>query len=540
MVLAGHALGLDSLAIRRWCVLGLAALRRHRSQIDAMNVYPVPDADTGTNLVATFAAAVESVSAAHPDEVAQRSPAELLATIARDAAVGARGNSGAILSQILRGVSDVVTERGDPARGRVLAAAFHRGAAVAEAAIAAPVEGTMLSVAWGAAKTAEQADSDDLAIVATAAARGAADALARTPSQLPVLAAAGVVDAGGHGLLVLLDALVAVITGEPAPLRETGVALPIVEHAVSVDDSYEVQYMVYATSPAIAELRETLAGFGDSLVVTTVDNSDPDSALWSVHVHVRDAGAAVEAGLHAGRPHQISVTRLIDRFGEPSQPSPRGVVVVAQGAGQVRLFSEVGAIVVTGGPDQPPSSAEILAGIRTAGADTVVLMPNDNAALPAAEAAAREARTAGRTVSVVHTRSPVQAIAALAVADPARRFDDEVITMAEAAAATRWGALTVAARDALTLVGPCRAGQVLGLVEGEVVAIGEEPTSVGIDVLDRMLGGGGELVTLVPGAEAPAGLSEDLAVHLGQRWPFVEHAVYDGGQPHYRLLIGVE
>ena len=170
----------------------------------------------------------------------------------------------------------------------------------------------------------------------------------------------------------------------------------------------------------------------------------------------------------------------------------------------------------------------------------MVVLPNDNNVRAVAEAAAEEARADGYVVSVVHTKSPVQAIAALAVRDPNRRFAEDVIAMAEAAAATRWAELTVAARDSLTLAGPCHAGDVLALVEGEVVLIGQDLDAVATEVLDRLLGGGGELVTLVTGADAPGGLGDTLGAHLASRWPFVEHQVYDGGQPHYPLLIGVE
>jgi dihydroxyacetone kinase-like predicted kinase len=227
---------------------------------------------------------------------------------------------------------------------------------------------------------------------------------------------------------------------------------------------------------------------------------------------------------------------------ERARPDPeaRAAVAVAHGTGLTRLFANEGAVVVRGGAGANPSTAEVLAAIRETAAGKVVVLPNDSNVRAVAEAAADEARADGYVVAVVHTKSAVQAIAALAVRDPNRRFSEDVIAMAEAAAATRWAELTVASRDALTLAGPCKAGDVLGMVEGEVVLIGKELTDVATELLDRLLGGGGELVTLVTGADAPAELGDALSEHLASRWPFAEHQVYDGGQPHYPLLIGVE
>jgi dihydroxyacetone kinase-like predicted kinase len=187
-----------------------------------------------------------------------------------------------------------------------------------------------------------------------------------------------------------------------------------------------------------------------------------------------------------------------------------------------------------------PSTADILAAIRSTGAGNVVVLPNDANVRAVAAAAAEEARAGGQVAAVVHTKSPVQALAALAVRDPGRRHEEDGIAMAEAAAATRWAGLTVAVRESLTMAGACQPGDVLGLVEGEVVLIAGDLEKAAAELLDRMLGGGGELVTLVTGAGAPAGFGDRLGEHLAARWPFAEYQVYEGGQPHYPLLVGVE
>jgi dihydroxyacetone kinase-like predicted kinase len=286
-------------------------------------------------------------------------------------------------------------------------------------------------------------------------------------------------------------------------------------------------------------------------VVVGTGAAPGETPTWNVHVHVNDVGAALEAGVEAGRPHRITVTRFADSLdpsggrsagggGDPAgsavDPDARATVVVAPGAGLAALFRGEGATVVSGNP----STEEILAAVRATGAGRVVVLPNDPNTRAVASAAAREAAAEGIRVRVVPTRSPVQALAALAVRDPQRRFDDDVITMAEAAGACRYGEVCYANREALTVAGRCRPGDVLGLVDGEVLVIGAELEVACRELLDRMLGGGGELVTLVTGAEAPTDLDARLRAYLSVSRPFVETQTYDGGQPFYPLLVGVE
>jgi DAK2 domain fusion protein YloV len=539
---------LDAAAVRRWCGGGLAALRAHQHEIDELNVYPVPDGDTGTNLVLTMTSAQEALDGAGGTEAAEPGETPLAHTMrrmARGALLGARGNSGVIVSQILRGMADtfagVVAVRGDG-----LARALRTATEAAYEAVARPVEGTVLSVVAAAADGAGRAGSDDLAAVARAAAQAAADALARTPQQLVVLARAGVVDAGGRGLCVLLDALVEAVDGTPPapdgpvlerpqerPQERPAPESPPPESPESEEFGYEVQYLLDAEPPAVETLRETLGRLGDSLVVVGTGAGEPPT--WNVHVHVDNVGAAIEAGIAAGRPHRISVTRLEERV-HAHPATGRGAVVAASGAGLTALFEAEGATVV----GRNPSTAEMLAAVRATGAGSVVLLPNDTNTHAVATAAAREAAAAGFRVSVVPTRSPVQALAALAVRDAQREFADDVIAMAEAAGACRYGEVCTASREALTVAGRCRPGDLLGLVDGEVNVIGADLGEVCRRLLDRMLGGGGELVTLVLGADAPPGLEPVLTAHVGRTWPFVEVQCYAGGQPHYHLLVGVE
>ena len=571
---------LDAAAVRRWCAGGLAALQRHQGEIDDLNVYPVPDGDTGTNLVLTLTSAQQALALDldNSPEGEHAPHGRVLRLMARGALLGARGNSGVIVSQILRGLADALSDTAQ-VRGRALAEALRAANTAAYAAVARPVEGTLLSVAAAAASAAERADTDDLPAVARAAARAAAQALARTPEQLPALARAGVVDAGGRGLCVLLDALVEVVTGAP-PAGPPTTALPVTvtpgtvlpatvtsgtgppatalpatalpaagrptttaRETGSPEYAYEVQFLLDAEPLAVDRLRAVLAGLGDSLVVVGDGGGPGRTPTWNVHVHVNDVGAAVEAGVVAGRPYQIAVTRFED---QPTRPTPalpaasgtpdRAAVVVAAGAGLAAIFAAEGATVVGGNP----STKELLAAIRSTGAPRVVVLPNDPNTQTVASAAATQAHPLGVRVSVVPTRSPVQALAALAVRDPARQFEDDVIAMAEAAGACRYAEVCHASREALTVAGRCQPGDVLALVDGEVHLIGTDLVDTCEALLDRMLGGGGELVTLLLGADAPAGLADAVRAHLARRWPFAEVHHYSGGQPFYPLLVGIE
>lgn len=544
---------LDAVAVRRWAVLARDALRDAREEIDGLNVYPVPDGDTGTNLHLTAVGAVEALDAAQPPTEGETRLGGTCAVLAYGALLAARGNSGVIVSSMLRGFADSVQAAlVEEADAGVVARALSAGAKEAYAAVATPVEGTMLTVARAAAEAAERAESSGADLLATVtSATGAAEvALARTPSQLAVLARAGVVDAGGRGICVILDALESVVSG--APLRvhppspdESRVAAALAGEQAAWDagsgsGSYEVMYLLDAPAAVIPALRHRLGELGDSLVVVGAEPT------WNVHVHVDDVGAAVEAGVAAGRPHQIRVTNLVEaaRTAVSDLPSDsRGVVSVVAGQGLAALFEASGATVVAGGPGRRASTAELLSGLRRARARDLVVLPNDQDSLAVAEAAAAEARGEGLRVAVIPTRATVQALAALAVHDPSRRFEDDVVAMTAAARSCRHGGVTVAVRDAVTSAGVCRCGDVLGIVDGDFALIGDDLAAVACTVVDRMLGSGGELVTLVRGAPEDGGserLVQAVVAHVRVQRPEVDTVVYDGGQPRYPLLIGVE
>ncbi|KAF4409086.1 DAK2 domain-containing protein [Streptomyces lycii] len=833
---------LDATVVRSWCGLALEALGKAREGIDAINVYPVADGDTGTNLYFTAesaAHAVQAVFAAHtamaapgPDTATGASPAgtptlsEALRAMAHGALIGARGNSGTILAQLLRGMTEVlaaepgerphssaggtaaagtgpapgtegrspladrpgaattgtpgaaapgagtepgaatgpgasagvtdatdateatdgadgtdgsevagvtvadaahvtggtdaagatgvpdaapvtevtevtevdeVTEvRGDaggtggtggtgvPAAtgagarpgaagraeaargdGELLRRALRRAADAAYQAVAHPVEGTVLTVAAAAADAAERAGGDSAGAVARAAHAGACAALDATPEQLGVLARAGVVDAGGCGLVTVLGALVEALTGEaprttgphrprtgapygdpraasgaerdghqghagpagltghagltgcaedteppgnprpPGPTEPSGGTgatagpppdgrprtagdvpgtpggTPVDSPADTAADrapdeaadraadrpgeksqahevkspAYEVIYLLDAADEAVSALRSRLDALGDSLVVVGGDG------LWNVHVHVDDAGAAVEAGIEAGRPHRVRITHFgADcATGHPAATRPaaaagpgtpgagadrpgreRAVAAVVPGDGLAALCREAGATVVTARPGEPPAAGELVDAVRRTRAREVVLLPNDPALRHTAAAAAEQARAEGVRVAVIPTRSAVQGIAALAVHEPGRRFDEDVVAMTSAAGATRCAELAVAEHRSWTSAGICQAGDVLGLIDGDVAVIGQELADTAESVLDRMLAAGGEMVTLVLGAGVPDALADRLETRVRNGHLAVDTVVYRGGQASVPLLIGVE
>lgn len=543
---------LDALAVRTWCGLALRSLGRAREEIDAINVYPVADGDTGTNLYLTLesaTAAVEAVFAGYEHGADGPSLADALRAMAHGALIGARGNSGTILAQLLRGMSQVLAsdDAGDVTHvdGTVLRSALRRAADAARAAVAHPVEGTVLTVASAAADAAEGAEGD-CGTVVLAAYEGARAALAATPRQLAVLGRAGVVDAGGRGLVTVLAALVEAVTGEAVPEETyTGAAGAEVcpdapEHVGEGGPAYEVIYLLEAGDAAVARLRERLDALGDSLVVVGGDG------LWNVHVHVDDAGAAVEAGVEAGRPYRIRITHFavddVHTGGErpPREPAQRAVVAVVPGEGLAGLYAEAGATTVVARPGEPPASGELAQALRRAHAREVVLLPNDAELRHTAAAAAEQVRAEGVRVALIPTRSAVQGIAALAVHEPERRFDEDVVQMTSAAGATRYAEVLVAEHRSWTTAGICQAGDVLGLIDGDVAVIGPDLTGTAETVLDRMLQAGGELVTLVVGDDAPEAVADRLEARVRESYLAVDTVVYRGGRQGAPLLIGVE
>ncbi|MEU5257900.1 DAK2 domain-containing protein [Amycolatopsis sp. NPDC021455] len=521
---------LDAAAVSAWaagCVHSLASLR---PAIDEINVYPVADSDTGSNMLFTMTGAARELEQAEPENAA-----DALKILARGAVASAKGNSGVILSQVVRGLADHAEGDLD---GPWLAKALGHADEVATGAVSRPVAGTILTVLHAVA-TAVRGDTGPLGEVARKAAKEAAHALEKTPEQLPALARAGVVDAGARGLVAVLDALVGVLTGAPV---EHDHALEV--HTESAEAyAWEVMYLLDGVDEAsLPTLRKELSGLGDSVTV-----AGDGSGSHAVHVHCADIGAAIEAGLALGRPRRIRVEPLLTPTPiEPGGGIDRTVVAVVHGGALAELLRAESIPVLAVPEGETPSVEDMIGLLNEAAGRHVTVLPGSVALTAAADAAAGHAMAADRDVVVIPCASPVQVMAALAVHDAGRRTNDDVVAMAEAAAATRRGELRIAQEESLTWVGRAQSGDVVGLVDDEVVLIEPAPASetnlvaAAMKVLNRMLALGGELVTVLSGAAAPPGVAEELAEQLRVEHPEVELAGYASGQADAVLLMGVE
>ncbi len=538
---------LDGDALQRWghaCVDGLV---RHCEEINDLNVFPIPDSDTGTNLLFTMRAAMESVE---QNTSGQPSAHEVAVAMARGATTGARGNSGIILSQVIRGLAE--SSQDGPLTSTTFRAALDVGASLVRSAVSVPVEGTIVTVLDCAAAAARECSDDTpIAQLAVRVADAAVEALERTPGQLAILGDAGAVDAGGLGLVVLLDALVWVITGFTPDRRHFVRARPAAIDAGAADadctaiagkQDFEVMYLLADSDESrIATLRARLGELGDSVIIV-----DDGAGCWSSHVHCRDAGAAVEAGLAAGRVYQLRINcfALDEVNAARSQDKPltgsadRGILAVVEGDGAAELYRSEGATVLR--CDQPITATQLLAAIRKMGNREVLVLPNGALAAHQLVAVGVAARDTRRDVLLLPSSSMVQGLAALAVHDVLRIAVDDAFAMSEVAASTRWGSLRVAAERALTLVGTCEKGDGLGLIGREVVVIEADVEEASRKLLDRVLGLGGELVTMLVGADAPATLVAHLETHIAEHHPGVEVMVYPGGQKGDLLQLGVE
>lgn len=572
---------MDGDAVRLWCRLAADALTQTRAAIDSLNVFPVPDADTGTNLQLTLLSAADAAEAVP----AGSRHGDVWQAAAHGALLGACGNSGVIVSEVLRGLAEVCA----PAArcdGEVVARALAHAAAAARAAVRRPAEGTVLTVA-DAAALAAGGSPGSLTDVVAAAVAGAREALAMTQGQLDVLAASGVVDAGAAGYCVLLDALAATVTGRVPPVYEVPARVPqdgaparsgwAASGSAGSAAGYEVTYLLDAAPPAVAGLRTRLDALGDSLVIVGGDD------LWNVHVHVADAGAAIEEGLRAGRPRRITVTFLGD-----ARQAGRRVVAVAEGDGLAALLRAAGALTVRYDSGDRPTPPALIAALRQAGAQAIVV-PNGPQVAAVATAAAARLGDEGTEVAVIPVSSAVQGLAALAVHDPLREFSTDVAAMTAAATAMRHGRVELA--------GP---GRALAFAGDELVTAGAGPVDAAVALAEFLLAGGGELVTLVEGgavggaggpaggaargpaggaadgpaggaasgpaggaADGPAGraadaasgaasgaagpaecvpggLAELVAGRLRETMPDIETVCYGGGPARLPLLIGVE
>lgn len=526
------------------------ALRAHQEAVNRLNVYPVPDGDTGTNMALTLEEVVKEVAVAE----------DMTATckaIGHGALMGARGNSGIILSQILRAVAEEC--KGLDAAGPLdVAAGLTHAAEVAYEAVMRPVEGTILTVVREAAEAARVAagTGGTLVDVLDAAKAAGADSLARTPELLPVLKQAGVVDAGGAGFLLLLDAFLHVAAGRPLPEPPAVLAGPLrmetvldAAHEVAGDLRYEVMYLLEAPDETIPAFKDVWAGIGDSIVVVGGDG------IWNCHVHTDDIGAAIEAAMDCGRPRSIRVTDLHEQVEEerwvreaaasaqePEQhhePVPTAVIAVGTGEGIRRIFHSLGVQkVVAGGQSMNPSTAQILEAVEAAPGEQVVILPNNKNIVPVAE---QVGPLTTKPVAVVPTTGIAEGFAALLEYDPQATAADNAAAMAECSQRVVSGEVTRAIRASDSEAGPIEEGDWLGLSSKRIEHVGETLADAACGLLDRLVVlDEHEIVTIIEGEGSSAADTRRITEWLAEHRPEVAAEVHHGGQPLYPYLFSIE
>ncbi|MDT5009096.1 MAG: fatty acid kinase [Mycobacterium sp.] len=531
---------LDASGLLDWAHATVGGLVVHAEEINRLNVFPVADADTGANMLFTMRAALTEAErhASGSTDVSQ-----VAAALARGALYGARGNSGVILSQILRGLADVTASADglEAVDSRLFADVLRHAVVLVVGSVGEEVPGTIVSVLQAAAAEAERrADSDEaLSDTVLAAADAAVVALERTPDQLGVLAEFGVVDAGGRGLLVLLDALAATITGH-APLRSEYVPSPPTAAAAgqAADQRppyYEVMYGISGSGERLDGLRKRLEEIGDSVTIA----GDRENR-YSVHVHADDAGAAVEAAFTVGTPTNIQISTLRGGAAPGRWTRRRAVLAVVDGDGAEELFAGAGAQVLRCDPSASISAKELLRAVVDTGAGQIMVLPNGFVAAEELVAGCTAATGWGLDVVPVPTGSMVQGLAALAVHDPARAAVDDGFSMARAAGATRHGSVRVAADQALTWAGQCEPGDGLGIAGDEVLVVHPDVGTTACGLIDLLLTVGGEMVTVLVGAGVDACVAAELESHVHRYHPGTELVTYQTGHHGDALMIGVE
>ncbi len=540
------------------------ALEQHRETLNRLNVFPVPDGDTGTNMALTARAAIDELAARRSAGMLSEDAAAIAAALAHGALMGARGNSGVILCQVLRALAAAVPEDPDGLGAGELAAAIEAASAAARSAVLRPAEGTILTVAADAAAAAGAAAADGAGLleVLDAATAGAQRGLWRTPELLSLLADAGVVDAGGAGLFLLFPALGTALDGRPIPAEiplPPAVAAVIAAGGVRARPAevganghqdgprFEVMYLLEAPDESIEGFKEAWATLGDSIVVVG------GGGLFNCHVHTDEIGAAIEAALDVGRPRQIRVTDLAEQVEEerwvrevgesapppPSGPRPRtSVVAVANGEGVRRIFRSLGVTeLVAGGQSMNPSTADLLAAVEESAGEEVVILPNNGNIIPVANQVVHAAR---KPVRVVPTKGIQEGFAALLEYDPQAPSEDNAKAMQEAACRVVAGEVTRAVRASESPVGPIHAGDFIGLSRGGIESVATTVVEATTGLLACLLRAEHEIVTLIEGEGSRVGDTRKVTEWLHAAYPTITVEEHRGGQPLYPYLISIE
>ncbi|MFB0535183.1 MAG: DAK2 domain-containing protein [Anaerolineae bacterium] len=533
----------DGQGLKRLLEAGTAWLETHMDAINSLNVFPVPDGDTGTNMLLTMQAALEEIA---------NSPESSVSAIAHAAAhgalMGARGNSGVILSQILRGVARSLDKEGEfNASG--LASAMKEATSTAYKGVIKPVEGTILTVVREATEAAvtAAAEEEDLRLVLEKVVNEAKESVARTPSLLPVLAEAGVVDAGGQGLFIILEGMLRYVRGETVEVDfalETAVDLHLPSEG---EYGYDVQFVIQGQDLNLEEIRDTIAAMGESTLVVG------DSTTVKVHIHTEEPGTPLNYGASVGSLSKITVENMQEQYQEfilsQAQPSVTlsvtseevcdiATVVVAQGPGLVRVFESLGAsAVVPGGQTMNPSTEELLKAAEELKTDQVIILPNNANIILAAQQAQK---LSGKNIRIVPTRTIPQGVSALLAFNYQADLDTNARVMERAAGEVQTVEITIATRSVQLDGVDVKKGEVIGLLDDTLAASGSSPERVIEDVLRQMKAEEYEIITIYYGENVTQGEAEALAARISQDYPEQEIELVNGGQPHYPYIISAE
>jgi len=526
------------------------ALGSYCEVLNALNVYPVPDGDTGTNMSLTLISVTAEIEKGEEEGSSQWK------AISHGSLMGARGNSGVILSQILRSLADSFSEA-EEIDTAAIAGALTDASEAAYGSVMKPVEGTILTVAREAAAAATQFAMEDLSLIEflERVVEEGRLSLERTPELLPVLKEAGVVDAGGAGYLLLLSSFLHVADGRPIPApAEVPVGVDISGHIpiTGLTDvgelRYEVMFFLEVSDDMIDGFKDEWATLGDSIVVVGGDG------LYNCHIHTDDIGGAIEAGIKQGTPHTIRVTDLHEELGDHQETLEIGgestttitndieslsaVIAVVAGKGIHKIFESLGVhAVVRGGQSMNPSVRDLVQAVDSISADQVIILPNNKNIIPVAEQVNSQV---AKTVVVVPTRSIPEGFASLLAFDPRTDAKKNLIPMGEAAGQVLPGEITRAVRASETAAGKVEEGDWIGLDRSGVRVISKSMDEAAIGLLNELIDQDHELVTVISGEESSDESTTKISEWLTESKPHLEVEIHVGGQPLYPYYFGVE
>ncbi len=529
---------------------GLLVLDQNHKKVNDLNVFPVPDGDTGTNMLLTMRAACDRIADNQDERVGV-----IAHELSHGALMGARGNSGVILSQIWRGMAKRLKDK-NTFDANDLAVAMREASDTAYKGVMRPVEGTILTVIREGAEEAEDAvnKSDDLRFILARIVERSEQALARTPDMLPILKQAGVVDAGGQGLVYILKGMFQHVLGELVELVDTArtAAVPAQAKAApagGLENPYDVQYILMGANLDVFEVRSAIDAMGDSTLVVG------DESTIKVHVHVKDPGIPISFGIKHGKITDVIVENMqlqmeeiiapvqsslmaFEETNSTVEPDHISVVAVAAGNGLAKIFESLGAVgIVNGGQSNNPSTEEILNRVQEVPSNDVIILPNNKNILLAAQAA-RDLST--KNVAVVPTRTIPQGISAILSVNRLAVLEDAVEVMQVASEQVASGEIAVATRVADLDGVKVQEGEIIGVVDGRLCVAGTDLDEVLGKLLEEMNASNHELISVYYGQDVSEQEASDMASRIEAIYPDLEVELLDGGQPIYQYILGAE